>query len=157
LLVIVCLAWIFLDHHPVASSFDSKKYRFRRNHVGPLLGKRSITTTFQAIPNQDDENAAGDGTAPASTTTTSVPLTPCNRICRYNANVYDGQVCIGCFRETFEIGAWQSMSASEKYFALLDAKDRLEEYTDDGIAVEGAVSMEELERQAEFWKQQADA
>ena len=42
-----------------------------------------------------------------------VPSTPCTRICRYNADFFDGQVCIGCYREAYEIGTWTSMSPYE--------------------------------------------
>ena len=84
-----------------------------------------------------------------------VPVTPCTRICRYNSNVFDGQVCIGCFRETFEIGAWQGMSPDEKYYALLDAIDRVEEVvaagTIDDVSTTGT-SQEELLRQANYWR-----
>lgn len=87
----------------------------------------------------------------------SVPVTPCTRICRYNANVFDGQVCIGCFRETYEIGSWASMAPMEKYYTLLDAIDRLEQVVDSSsseiINEETAgTSRGELYRQAEFWK-----
>ena len=53
-----------------------------------------------------------------------VPITPCNRICRYNNSFYNGKVCIGCFRDTYEIKMWQSMTPSEKSLTLLDAIDR---------------------------------
>ncbi len=83
----------------------------------------------------------------------SVPVTPCTRICRYNANVFDGKVCIGCFRETYEIGAWGSMSPREKYYALLDASERLEEVADGSTIDELATgtSRQELLRQADYW------
>jgi hypothetical protein len=59
------------------------------------------------------------------------------------------------------------MSAREKYFTLIDAIDRLEQVTATTFTknscnhngfqiVTGAVSREELERQAKFWKEQAD-
>jgi predicted Fe-S protein YdhL (DUF1289 family) len=85
-----------------------------------------------------------------------VPVTPCTRICRYNANVFDGQVCIGCFRETYEIGHWQRMTATEKYYALLDAIERLENVSflmmDES---DTGTSRDELLRQADYWKSQA--
>jgi predicted Fe-S protein YdhL (DUF1289 family) len=79
--------------------------------------------------------------------TGGVPSTPCTRICRYNADVFNGHVCIGCYRESFEIAQWGSMSNGERSYALLDAADRID--TDDGL--EGAVSKKELLRQAKFW------
>lgn len=84
-----------------------------------------------------------------------VPVTPCTRICRYNSNVFDGQVCIGCFRDTFEIGSWQSMTPEEKYYALLDAVDRLEETTAIDQSSTGT-STNELLRQAEYWRKVAE-
>lgn len=85
-----------------------------------------------------------------------VPVTPCTRICRYNNNVFDGQVCIGCFRDTFEIGAWSSLTAEEKHFALLDAADRMAEAF--GIIDEASTgtSSQELLRQAEYWRSLAE-
>ncbi|EKX47132.1 hypothetical protein GUITHDRAFT_107043 [Guillardia theta CCMP2712] len=53
---------------------------------------------------------------------------PCNRICRYNPNFFDGQVCIGCFRDAFEIRSWKTLSASERSWVLQDAKEREEEW-----------------------------
>lgn len=115
---------------------------------GSIVNLRSMEDS-----NIDDDN--DDNQPPISTT---IPLTPCNRICRYNANVYDGQVCIGCFRETYEIGAWQGMLPSEKYFALLDANDRLVGLLANGDehVVDAAITTEDLDRQAEYWKEQAE-
>jgi predicted Fe-S protein YdhL (DUF1289 family) len=81
----------------------------------------------------------------------NIPSTPCTRICRYNADFYDGQVCIGCFRDTFEISQWASMSNTERSYALMDAADRVDDADDSPSLFEGAVSKEELLRQAEFW------
>jgi glyoxylase I family protein len=83
-----------------------------------------------------------------------VSITPCVRICRYNADFYGGQVCIGCFREGFEIGAWSSMSDAERSMTLLDAADRCPDASKAGEWVlEGSVSKEELLRQSRFWSQ----
>eukprot|EP00536_Pseudo-nitzschia_multiseries_P016501 jgi/Psemu1/313250/fgenesh1_kg.1135_\ len=102
------------------------------------------------------------------------PPTPCTRICRYNQNCYDGKVCIGCFRETHEIGRWSSMSPTEKQYSLEDAADRsreiavataadlndagvdpyasfLDEETDASEHFEGGISETELRRQAMLW------
>jgi predicted Fe-S protein YdhL (DUF1289 family) len=107
----------------------------------------------------------------SSSTTTTPPTTsdnnhwkptPCNRICRYNANVYDGEVCIGCFRDGYEISQWSRMTADEKACALEDAADRLAAITMSssstrtsegfGAGLGGSVSENELRRQAEGWK-----
>jgi hypothetical protein len=37
----------------------------------------------------------------------------------------------------------------------MDAMDRLEQVNDAGAAVDGAVSKEELQRQADYWNDQA--
>ena len=89
------------------------------------------------------------------TTTTpmdSCAVTPCTRICRYNADFYGGQVCIGCFREGFEIGTWSSMSDMERSYALFDAADRSSEEM-----FEGSVANEELLRQARAWEERSRA
>lgn len=78
--------------------------------------------------------------------------TPCNRICRYNANFYNGQVCIGCFREAYEIGTWTSMTDIERYYTLLDAADR----EDSSDNLDGSISKEELLKQAQAWKERAE-
>ena len=38
---------------------------------------------------------------------------PCVKICKYKKDFMDGNVCIGCFREQFEITNWVKMSNSE--------------------------------------------
>ena len=53
---------------------------------------------------------------------------PCIKICKYNEGFMDGQVCIGCFREQFEITNWLRMSDEEKTLALKDADERREEF-----------------------------
>jgi len=88
-----------------------------------------------------------------------VPMSPCNRICRYNSSFYDGQVCIGCFREAYEIEMWQSMTPMQKSMTLMDAIDRCsEDYHDDDARIEsydGAITMEELTRQCAHWSDMA--
>ena len=78
-------------------------------------------------------------------------ITPCVRICRYNADCYDGAVCIGCFRDGFEIGQWASMTPMERGYALQDTADRWQP------GYEGAVSKEELLRQAQYWEEEANS
>jgi glyoxylase I family protein len=108
-----------------------------------------------SVVEMDDKGA----TTTASTDETNrvpVPLTPCTRMCRYNADFFGGQVCIGCYREAFEIGTWGSMSPSQKYIALLDAIDRRDENTaskGSSLALDGSISLDELKRQADYWKE----
>jgi predicted Fe-S protein YdhL (DUF1289 family) len=91
-----------------------------------------------------------------------VPASPCIRICRYNPAFYGGRVCIGCFRETYEIGNWQSMTAREKSLTLMDAIDRRtnnendegdRDDDDDDLddAFGGAITVDELKRQYSYW------
>ena len=40
----------------------------------------------------------------------------------------DGNVCIGCFREQFEITNWVKMSNSEKQLVIEDTKERKKEF-----------------------------
>jgi predicted Fe-S protein YdhL (DUF1289 family) len=82
---------------------------------------------------------------------TGIPPTPCTRICRYNAEFFGGSVCIGCFRDSFEIGTWGSMGPIEKMYALEDAAGRCEE-TSNIEQFEGGISRQELLRQAKVWE-----
>ena len=45
---------------------------------------------------------------------------PCVKICKYKKDFMDGNVCIGCFREQFEITNWVKMSNSEKQLVIKD-------------------------------------
>jgi predicted Fe-S protein YdhL (DUF1289 family) len=49
---------------------------------------------------------------------------PCVRICRYKKDVADSQVCIGCFRDAYEIANWSKMSEEARALADLDIADR---------------------------------
>ena len=40
----------------------------------------------------------------------------------------EGNVCIGCFREQFEITNWVKMSNSEKLLVIEDTKERKKEF-----------------------------
>ena len=53
---------------------------------------------------------------------------PCVKICKYKKDFMDGNVCIGCFREQFEITNWLRMSDKEKALALKDVNERREEF-----------------------------
>jgi predicted Fe-S protein YdhL (DUF1289 family) len=84
------------------------------------IGRHEVTS-LQAVTNTASNNSEDFHKQPPVKTLTS---SPCVRICRYNADLYDGVVCIGCFREAFEIASWNSFSASERLYALQDAIDR---------------------------------
>ena len=53
---------------------------------------------------------------------------PCVKICKYRKDFMAGKVCIGCFREQFEITNWVKMSNSEKLLVIEDAKERKKEF-----------------------------
>jgi predicted Fe-S protein YdhL (DUF1289 family) len=109
------------------------------------LASSSSSSTSSMTPNNDNWKA-----------------TPCNRICRYNTNVYDGHVCIGCFRDTYEISHWEGMTPQEKAYTLDDAAVRLAEQlstkttttndNEDGRRWYGSVSETELREQANQWR-----
>ncbi len=77
------------------------------------------------------------------------PPTPCTRICRYNADCYDGNVCIGCFRDEHDIAQWSGMSPQEKMFSLEDAADRCKDLSQK--AFEGGITEAALREQALQW------
>mmetsp|Transcript_16466 Transcript_16466/g.47320 ORF Transcript_16466/g.47320 Transcript_16466/m.47320 type:complete len:411 (-) Transcript_16466:24-1256(-) len=139
-----------------AKSFrDGKDVANDRREVEPLVGgdvDTSLRASADSTAAAEYRNAV-DGAMPRPT--------PCVRICRYNSAFYNGQVCIGCFRDGHEIGAWSSMSPREKAWALMDAADRCpssssgeREGTNEKaeFRFDGAVSREELMRQAEGWE-----
>ena len=112
-----------------------------------LLPTSSLTTSTGSKPapkyrwigswiSPNDQEHPDDGTGD------HLPPTPCTRICRYNKDFYNGQVCIGCFREALEIQDWQSYQAKEKVYALQDAADRWSPEFD------GSITSSELLRQA---------
>jgi len=51
-------------------------------------------------------------------------ISPCVKICKYNSKFMDGMVCIGCFREQYEITNWLKMTATEKKQVLNDIEER---------------------------------
>ena len=51
-------------------------------------------------------------------------VSPCVKICKYDNKFMDVMVCIGCFREQYEITNWLRLSADEKRQALIDIKER---------------------------------
>ena len=52
----------------------------------------------------------------------------CISICKYDRNFFEGQVCIGCFREQYEIRNWHKMSQEERKAAEKDIFIRKVEY-----------------------------
>ena len=133
--------------------------------VGPL------TTQTQAVLSDSSEYPADHSAIPKTPNTTGfgvgsnepqfcdesnnssirgVPASPCNRICRYNAAFYDGLVCIGCFREAYEIKMWNSMTNAQKSMTLLDAIDRCSDDTM-GCTFDGAVTLNQLNHQYMYW------
>jgi predicted Fe-S protein YdhL (DUF1289 family) len=77
-------------------------------------------------------------------------LTPCVRICRYNSDFFDGAVCIGCFRETFDIGNWASFDTKERIYALQDALDRQE--CVDPERFPGSISLGRMQEIHDYYK-----
>jgi len=51
-------------------------------------------------------------------------ISPCVKICKYDSKFMDGMVCIGCFREQYEITNWLRLSQDEKGKALIDIEER---------------------------------
>ena len=51
-------------------------------------------------------------------------ISPCVKICKYDNKFMDGMVCIGCFREQYEITNWLTMSAEEKKQVFIDIEER---------------------------------
>ena len=51
-------------------------------------------------------------------------ISPCVKICKYDNKFMDGMVCIGCFREQYEITNWLRLSPDEKRQALFDIEER---------------------------------
>ena len=115
-----------------------------------LLSAPFVTGLSQ--PHSSKPGSHSESAEPSLPTSPSAGvITPCVRICRYNADCYDGAVCIGCFRDGFEIGQWASMSPLERSYALQDAADRWQP------GYEGSVSKEALVQQAQYWEEQADS
>lgn len=75
---------------------------------------------------------------------------------RYHPNVFDGRVCLGCFRDDYEITNWDKFSFEEKAYALEDASDRVQAAEvgneTEQQSREECISVEELQRQASVWR-----
>jgi predicted Fe-S protein YdhL (DUF1289 family) len=157
----------YLDHHVVlrCQEFHGDAAQEQEEQDVVTNKSRQEARNDLEAPNADGTSTT-DGSSNSPTTTTNeeesvsnvtlalpvpvadlVPCTPCTKICRYKADFYDGQVCIGCFREAFEIGTWVSFTPLEKQYALLDATDRV-----DDTFVDGSIRRDELLRQAKYWQ-----
>ena len=55
-------------------------------------------------------------------------ISPCVKICKYDSKFMDGMVCIGCFREQYEITNWLRLSSDEKKQALNDIEERKNQF-----------------------------
>ena len=117
----------------------------------------SITTEQKVPPAEPTRSLADDSdTRTEGTWSENLPPSPCTRICRYNRSFYDGEVCIGCFRDVFEISNWTNgMTNIERSMALFDAADRADEAIQHDF--EGSISKDELLRQAQQWYQKSQA
>jgi glyoxylase I family protein len=139
--------------HPIQSSVavGAKKSNTLDTHqnFNPQSSNNGDTDDANtvAIPNCDSASAKS-----TEHSDEDVSATPCIRICRYNSSFYDGQVCIGCFRDAYEVGAWQSMTAIEKSMTILDAIDRCKESEGN---FDGSISRDELTRQQKYWESMA--
>lgn len=131
--------------------YATKRNDIHSNDSETLPSRVATTKSSQSLDGQSDTiNSATD------TDATIIPVTPCIRICRYNSSFYSGQVCIGCFREAYEIQSWQSMGPGEKALTLMDAIDRCNDDNTTGEDdFDGAISKDELARQYEYWSEMA--
>ena len=123
------------------------------SHHSKNTGSQKRSTTGSTCSNNNSLSSSNNN---------HFKVTPCTRICRYNSNFYNGQVCIGCFRDTTEIAAWSSMTNLEKNMALEDAVDRCENNcsTDESAnnssssnknVFEASIDSNELKKQAQAW------
>ena len=55
-------------------------------------------------------------------------ISPCVKICKYDSKFMNGMVCIGCFREQYEITNWLRLSSDEKKQALNDIEERKNQF-----------------------------
>lgn len=140
----------------VTTSGDNDNNSATTKHKDNIKTSKSIPES--AVADNKESNGGGRSSSDASTNSeqaTLVPITPCNRICRYNKSFYNGQVCIGCFREEYEIKMWQSMTTSEKSLTLLDQIDRCRDEEKINGSFDGAVTVAELTKQYNYWAELA--
>jgi predicted Fe-S protein YdhL (DUF1289 family) len=132
-------------------AFEHRSYSICHRHRRPVQVTVGPLTTRAVLGGPSEEYPADYSVIHnSSSNSRGVPASPCNRICRYNAAFYDGLVCIGCFREAYEIKMWNSMTNAQKSMTLLDAIDRC---SDDsmGYSFDGAVTLNELNHQYIYW------
>ena len=53
---------------------------------------------------------------------------PCVKICKYDDAFMSGMVCIGCFREQYEITNWLRMTEKERDLVYIDIRNRKRRY-----------------------------
>jgi predicted Fe-S protein YdhL (DUF1289 family) len=142
----------FIYHHQRDEIIDSRLVRHRHGMNIAQNNRPSAMAIVEASSspnmfNSKEELQFEDG----SSTILSAPSTPCVRICRYNSNYYNGQVCIGCYREVYEIGTWQGMTKNQKSLTLLDCIERCNTKQHESGGFDGAITIEELTRQYMYW------
>ena len=127
---------------------NEKRITMDQNHEPPTVAKSSP----QQYNNYDEEQGTSSDNQINSIMSNDgiIPPTPCTRICRYKSDFYDGLVCIGCFRDSYDIRHWSNLSEIEKSYALDDALDRCKESS--LLSFKGGISETELIRQANQWR-----
>ena len=143
-----------VSHIDSSASFSAA----RRHAHGASFNGSVVKLALTTIPSDNDDASSfaklcTQDTPERNTPPSTVRQTPCVRICRYNSDFYNGVVCIGCFREAFEIGNWASFAPTERVYALQDALDRLESLdTMESRQLEGSVSQQELEEMIDYYR-----
>ena len=141
---------IELKGPPHKSNRQGNRNLVEQQSLSDHSGKKNDAKITKKVPDSvQPQNIVTDETLNSNV---QAPTTPCIRICRYNSSFHDGQVCIGCYREAYEIKSWQSMTSIEKAMTLLDAIDRCDE--SEG-RFEGAISKDELIQQYQYWEKMA--
>ena len=127
----------------------------------PLGSPLSLPLKPDAVPSDPClEFAKRSGTKEGTAAITTVAPAFEVRCPRYHPNVFDGKVCLGCFRDDYEIANWGKFSCEEKAYALEDACDRLQaaelvkdnEDESEHQHREETISVEELQRQGLVWR-----
>ena len=137
--VLFWLAFILFLSLKCAKTHGFPLFHSNNKNVGVGTCRR-----MSAAEDTDDEI---DNNGKDNDSSAVVPPTPCVRICRYSRDFYDGQVCIGCFREAFDIAQWVHLDNQERVYALEDALDRYDTENDAASCFEGAISREALQSQ----------
>ena len=145
---------------------NAKNIQFEKSSPMPNVSvqnswdKYDTTAVGDSQSKNSHENSPSPKASAKNSNASGVPVSPCIWICRYNSAFYEGQVCIGCFREAYEIGTWQSMTPLQKSMTLLDSIDRCSGDTKGdcgmGEIFDGTITMEELKQQFMRWSDLAD-